>query len=317
MRNATTPIQGHGDGFSAGANYNPIESFRDAMIQVGLEPPSHIEADGVIHRFHHEGDRRSTKNAWYCLHLDGVPAGVFSHWKTGITHHWSAKSKSDMTRQELDAHRQQMEQARRQRAELDRRAHEQAAIEARSIWGKSGLAHDDHPYLVRKGVTAGIAKQSRGALILPILSFSMDMRSLQFIQPDGSKKLLTGGQKKGNFTPCQLVESPSRILICEGWATGRTLAELDPTASVLAAIDAGNLESVAANARAKWPNTPLVIAGDDDRQTEGNPGRTKANAAAIASGAALMFPQWHDDMPMSLSDFNDWHLWIKRQGGAA
>jgi len=35
-----------------------------------------------------------------------------------------------------------------------------------------------------------------------------------------------------------------------------------------------------------------VIAGDDDRLTAGNPGGTKAKAAAIASGALLALPQW-------------------------
>jgi len=302
---------------SAGVYSNPIDLFRAAISAKGIAEPFHIEADGVIHRYHCEGDRPGKKDGWYVLHLDGIPAGSFGHWNEGIPHTWCAKSKSQMTPAERAEHLRRMDETRRHRAELERLKHKEAADKAKDIWINSTLVDDTHPYLVRKGVTAGIAKHSRGALVLPIVSFDNKLASLQFIQPDGSKLLLSGGQKKGNYIPAGgNVTEPSRVIVCEGFATGRTLSELDPKALVLAAIDAGNLEAVAKNARAKWLRLPLVIAGDDDRMTEGNPGRTKAKAAAIASGAAVMFPQWRDDMPLTLSDFNDWHSWIKSNGGA-
>ncbi|WP_322629937.1 toprim domain-containing protein [Halothiobacillus sp.] len=223
-----------------------------------------------------------------------------------------------MTTAERAEHHHRMDDARRQRAELERHNHEQAAIRAKSIFAPATLASDTHLYLVKKGISAGIAKQSRGALVLPIVSFDNKLASLQFIQPDGSKRLLSGGAKRGNYIPAGgNVMEPSRVIICEGWATGRTLSELDPAALIMAAIDAGNLQAVAMNARAKWPHLPLVIAGDDDRLTDGNPGRTKANAAAITSGASLMFPQWGDDMPQSLSDWNDWRQWMRTNGGGS
>jgi putative DNA primase/helicase len=137
-------------------NHNTIESFRSAMIQAGLEPPSYIEADGRLHRFHNEGDKRSTKNAWYVLHIDGgIPAGMFGNWKIGITHHWSAKERHQMTRQELDAHCLRMEQARRQRVELDRRNHDMAATKANEIWHRAAPADGNHAYLVRKSAYSG------------------------------------------------------------------------------------------------------------------------------------------------------------------
>jgi phage/plasmid primase-like uncharacterized protein len=110
-------------------------------------------------------------------------------------------------------------------------------------------------------------------------------------------------------------DKPSRVILCEGWATGCTLAEDEPTARVLAAIDAGNLEPVAMAARRRWPSTEMVIAGDDDRLTVGNPGVTKAKAAAVASGALLALPQWPQDAPEHLTDFNDLAVWLA--GGGA
>lgn len=318
MQNATTPIQGHGAGLSAGVYSNPIDLFRAAISAAGIPEPFHVEADGLIHRYHCEGDRSGKKDGWYVLHLDGIPAGSFGHWNEGVSHTWCAKSKSQMTPAERAEHLHRMVNARRQRKAEQERTHSLAAIRARSIWAESEPASPSHPYLVKKGVTAGAAKQSRGSLVLPIVNMEGEVQSLQFIQSDGAKRMLSGGQKRGNFIPAgDGVTNPRRILICEGFATGRTLSELDPAALVLAAIDAGNLESVAKNARIKWPDLPLVIACDDDRKTEGNPGMTKGRAAAIASGAQIISPQWPDDAPLELSDFNDWHSWIKSNGGAA
>ncbi len=110
------------------------------------------------------------------------------------------------------------------------------------------------------------------------------------------------------------MENPARVILCEGWATGCTLAEDVPAAFVMAAIDAGNLEPVALSARRRWPSAELVIAGDDDRLTPGNPGATKAKAAAIASGALLALPQWPKDAPEHLTDFNDLAAWLAGGG---
>jgi putative DNA primase/helicase len=45
-----------------------------------------------------------------------------------------------------------------------------------------------------------------------------------------------------------------------------------------------------------------------------NPGATKAKAAAIASGALLALPQWPEDAPEHLTDFNDLAVWLARGG---
>jgi len=119
------------------------------------------------------------------------------------------------------------------------------------------------------------------------------LTNLQFIVTDGRKRLLSGGRKRGCFIPVAGdMENPARVIICEGWATGCTLTEDEPAVLVLAAIDAGNLGPVALAVCRHWPSAGLVIAGDDDRLTAGNPGATKAKAAAIASGALLALPQW-------------------------
>ena len=98
-------------------------------------------------------------------------------------------------------------------------------------------------------------------------------------------------------------------MICEGWATACTLTETHTDAHIIAAIDAGNLMPVAINARQIWPQLPICIAGDDDRLTAGNPGASKAKAAAAKIHASIMLPDWPASAPEHLTDFNDLAQW--------
>jgi len=45
-----------------------------------------------------------------------------------------------------------------------------------------------------------------------------------------------------------------------------------------------NLEAVAVALRAKYAALKIIIAADDDHLTDGNPGLSKAKAAALAVG---------------------------------
>jgi phage/plasmid primase-like uncharacterized protein len=72
---------------------DPLQEFREAMHRAGLLPPEAIEADGLLHRFHADGDRSGTRNGWYCLHTDGRAAGIFGSWKTGFRSTWAADGK--------------------------------------------------------------------------------------------------------------------------------------------------------------------------------------------------------------------------------
>jgi putative DNA primase/helicase len=66
-----------------------IEQFRDAIRSAGLEPPERIEADGKLRRFSSNG-KRGDDAGWYVLHGDGIPAGSFGYWRTGISESWRA-----------------------------------------------------------------------------------------------------------------------------------------------------------------------------------------------------------------------------------
>ncbi|NND81298.1 MAG: hypothetical protein HKN50_02590 [Gammaproteobacteria bacterium] len=203
-----------------------------------------------------------------------------------------------------------MRKARLAAGEIKRERESKAAIVASILYGSAPEAPSEFPYLVAKQVQRHTARLVGDRLALPIQDFSGNLTSLQFISRIGDKRMLTGGRKKGCFIPIDGQPGDHGIVIvCEGWATGATLAEEYPTSSVIAAIDAGNLKSVATGAAIKWPNAELVVAGDDDRSTSVNIGREKASEAAKLAGAKLVFPQWPEGAPLELSDFNDLALY--------
>ncbi len=288
-----------------------ISQFRDAMRAAGLQPPEYIKP-GKIYRFPGRSKRPGNRAGWCFLSEDGR-AGCFGDWSSGLKQTWRA-----------DAHQSPSRSSKRCKAVLSSEGHGDtssnerqivAAKRAAAIWKKASPAPTCHPYLVRKRIRPHRARIYREALVLPVIDRAGTLSSLQFIAPDGGKRLLAGGRKQGCFIPVAgYAQAPAKIVVCEGWATGCTLAELFPSALVLAAIDAGNLLPVASMARCCWPTAKLIIAGDDDRRTPGNPGRTKAQATALAAKAELILPDWPPDAPDTLTDFNDLVTWMARGG---
>lgn len=288
---------------------NPVSGMTDALRAHGIGPtdPGVIVADGALHRFQIDGDKPGSKNGWAVLHQDH---GAGGSWKSGAFCSWSSKATAKMSRAEKDAHFQMIRQAKAE-AQRQREAEQQAAAERASLlWAKTTRANPDHPYLVRKRIQPGNAHQSGDLLVLRIEDVNGGTRSLQYISGDGTKKLLRDGIKKGCFILVDGSLPADLIVIAEGFATAMTAATQFPGACVLAAVDAGNLEPVAVAIRAKYPASEIVIVADDDRLTPGNPGMTKARAAAGAVGGKLVRPVWPDGAPESLSDFNDLASWL-------
>lgn len=291
---------GRGTEGTQGPPLCPVEAFREAMHLAGLPAPEHIEPDGLLHRFHVEGDRSGTLNGWYVLHTDRRPAGVFGSWKTGLRSTWVANGKrlNDAEREAFA----NLIQAGRIKAQAEQRAkHESNARTAAILWEWAGAANPEHPYLRAKGVHAHGLRQSGDRLMVPLFDIHGQLWNFQKIMPDGGKRFKPGRARE-LYSPIGDLTSPTRLLICEGWATGATLYE-EFRHPVLCAMNAGNLLPVAKAARAAWPAADLMICADNDRKTPGNPGLTAATAAAKAVGARLAVPQFPEGV--SGTDFND------------
>lgn len=280
---------------------DPVAQFRDAIRAAGLTPPDTIHADGELHRFATNGRRRNPAG-WYVLHLDGIAAGSFGDWRTGLSETWRADIGRSLTDAELVAQRESIAACRRKREEAEAQARNEARIRARQEWEAASPATAEHPYLKRKGVQPhGLRVDADGRLLVP-MRIGDELHSLQRIDADGNKRFLSGGRKRGCY---YAIGKPTETLcVAEGFATAATIHEATGY-PVAVAFDCGNLEPVAQALRATLPKCRLILCADDDAATEGNPGLTKATAAAQAVGGFVAVPDFGADRPPKAKDFND------------
>lgn len=296
-----------------------LDSIRTALSQAGIEPVDPdsllsrlLEAEGKPVRFATTVKPRR-KNGWLIAYHDqGVPLVVVAgDWATGAEMKWIADHLDSKTPAEQLELKRRIAEARETREQLQVRQWEARALAAAHRWHSSSAPNPLHPYLLHKGIQPHRARQHGHKLVLLLTDFNGKAWSLQTIDESGQKRLMVGGKKAGHFIVVDGPAYPARVLVCEGWATGCTLSEFDPTALVLAAVDCGNLRAVATGARNRWPDSDLIVCGDDDRTTPGNPGAAAARSAALAAGARFALPEWPPAAPLSLSDFNDLSNWQK------
>lgn len=133
-----------------------------------------------------------------------------------------------------------------------------------------------------------------GTLAVPLVDGDGVLWSLQLIYPTGKKSFFRDSRKQGCFHLLGDPPAPTyqgRLWIAEGYSSAASvhMATGEPT---VMAVDAGNLLPVAQTLRATYPGAALVFAADNDMETDGNPGVTKAKEAAAAVGGRVWVPLW-------------------------
>ena len=286
-----------------------IASFRAALADAGihLAAGSQIIPDGQLHRARAADDKAGQRTAWYRLHLDAPVAGAGGDWRKGISTRWTAKRQTLMSAAERAELARRIERERKE-AEAEQEArHREAAKRGKWAWEHATPASPSHEYLQRKGLAPGIARQRGDALVLPVLDFSGYLRGVQYIRPDGTKRFIAGMAKAGAYIPAATRPDGTRALwVAEGWGTACALQAMRPQVCCIAGLDAGNLASVALEARKRWPALDIVIAHDFDRV-----GRQKGLEAAIAARAKVLPPP--ATVPPGCTDWLDVRN-AKRQG---
>ena len=264
-----------------------------------------------------EGDRE--KRGWYSLHdlrLDNgeaVLVGSFGQWRGAENN----AQKVELRKTQLSAEQRSALKARiqadLQAAEKRRKAEAaRAALLAQKAWEQ--CARDgDSAYLKRKGVQAHGVRFSRDGreVIVPMLDTSGRIHGVQRIYPDrarGRDKDFwpAGLAKKGHFF--HIGPQPTQVLlVAEGYATAASLFEASGW-PVAVAFDAGNLQPVVNALAKRYKGVHILVCADDDYLTDGNPGVTMANAAALAVGGAWLAPVFALDREgKKVTDFNDLH----------
>lgn len=239
-------------------------------------------------------------NVWVCNYHNGGEGRTIPLWRPGEL--------DAMTETERAALRERIRQEKAEAAQQAEERRKKAAETANRIFPTLPHAGEKNAYLSRKGVLPlGDLRQTRdGRLTVPVRKADGRLVSLQFIEGEGGKRFLAGGEKQGCFFPIPAKDGDKTgpLLIGEGVATVLSACQATGCAG-LAAFDAGNLLPVAEAARSRSPERELVLLADNDvGRAGGNIGVEKATEAAAAVGGLLAVPPAHEGRS---TDFNDLH----------
>jgi len=275
----------------------PLEQLRKEIADKGYSFSPIV--DGKIHRFD-TPDKPGRKNGWYVFFQSGqLLAGAFGDWKNDNYYKWHSFAGHDQSAEEMEFQKTAIENAMAQRAIEREKLAAESAARAADIIDKARPATHAHPYLSAKCVESyGLQLNDEHALIIPMRDIDDNLRSLQFIKPDGEKKFLYGGTVKGCFYQIGHVGESKRLYITEGYSSGATVfaATGKPT---FIAFSAGNIPAVARALRGKYGYIEIVIVADND---ESGTGQKYAQEASAAVGASIIMP------PQVGQDINDYFL---------
>jgi putative DNA primase/helicase len=267
-----------------------IEEFKAAMQAVGIEAPRHIISDGKLHRFHIDGDKSGTLNGVYIFHSDGNPSGWFSNWR-GTSGRWSSCGIAPPFTSKM---RRQLDQQLQQREIEQQLRYQHAATTALYIWNKS-IPATQHPYLAHKRVKPHHVRLFRDTLLVPIYDASRELVNLQFIQGDGSKRFLSGARLKDCYSAIRKNNNTDTILLCEGFSTAASLHEATKH-YVAIGFSASSLLAVSLVIRNLYPQSTIIVCGDNDANGVGQ--KAAINAAAAVNGKYKIPPiagqDWND-----------------------
>jgi putative DNA primase/helicase len=296
---------------------HPRDEFARSMRVHGLMVEGdHPIMDGNKHRVPVEGGKKGAVDGFYVLYPDGHPAGRIINNKTGSDEKWRSKGYVLDPAKNAVLHAEAAANITRRAAALAAQ-HEQAAKRVSQQLALLRPVEALTPYLTAKGVQAhhgAFTDHEQKTTFIPAIDIDNKVWSMQYIQDDGTKRFAKDSRKDGCFHAIggldALAMAPA-IVIAEGYATAATLAEVLEFATV-AAFDSGNLPAVAKALQTKYPDKPIVIAGDDDHHRElkdgKNPGREKMEEAARAVGAKMLLPIFapgERDKNPGMTDFND------------
>lgn len=291
----------------------PIAFFVEKMREAGFVINKYPEINGRSTRVAVQGDKAGQTSGWYKIHTDGVPVCLFQNWRTGdgVQKLVAPSTKIDMSidlekvkvnTEAMAAKLSSQEGATKQlHAEVAKNVQERLAVYKES---------ESTEYIQRKNIPVykGIYATNRGATVVPLSDIEGNVKTMQTILPTGTKMFEKGGELKSSMhviNADNLAEAKGGIVICEGYATGATIREAtNGYFGVVCAMTSHNLLDVAKAVSEKYPDKPLIIAGDNDRfNVNGNVGRLTAEAVAKELGAKVIIPEFKENDRGS--DFND------------
>ena len=294
------------------------ELVLDAELEMNANgyKPDAIVPDGTFYRF------GGKKELWYVANefttRNGSPFLVVAYgdWSTDEKLRYTPKKGTVILTSIDRAYIEEKIKKTQEEVEKQKTViHNEVAIECEARWQKLSTTGES-PYLKSKQVDScdGLGIKYDGAnIFVPMRDVFGKLWSIQSINAEGEKYFTKGGKKQSSFHVIGEL-NPNNIFIAEGLSTGASI-HMAVNVGVAIAFDAGNLIPVAQALREKYPNSKIIICGDDDRWgkkknkdgTPVNTGREKAKKAARLVNAKVVFPKF-SDLTKLPTDFNDAYL---------
>lgn len=306
-----------GNTVTVGTDLSPQEEFAKVLEDADFVLNDLPLMDGKLHRVPTKEDSDGKQSGVYRGYLDGRPAGWYQNhrasegkvnWTSTGSFTWDP---NDAIRQKALQAQKRWDRERKELADFDR-----MGKNLTRQWEKMPAPGDDHRYLLRKGVPAtdGVRQDKYGNLVIPLSNTHGNIRSLQYIDPDGKKNLKKDAEKSGNFFVVGGALVPGMpVLYAEGYATAASL-NMATGLPVVMTVDAGNMVTVSQKLKETHPGVPHIIMGEDDFTRKDNKGLLKAEEAARNIGGVYVIPAFTDSEraqafaeTASFSDFNDIH----------
>lgn len=294
------------------------------MQENGISFQGPLNANGEIHRFSIDSKKRQP-DEWYIafqgVHQNGNPylCCTYGTWSGGQHKHCykSYKSENWITQEEFNYLRGEEKRRQEEIEEKIKKDKEIRIGQAKKAWDRAQTvpqSKNHNAYLELKKIKNHAGRYSfdsfeNPVLVLPLRTIENEVQAVQYIKADGEKRI--HGAKRGNFHLIGEINDNKPIYIAEGYATAASIYEaLDMP--VVVAFDCGNIDPVLGTLKRKYPKHQIIIAADDDRKTNGNPGKTKAEEAAKKYDCQFVLPKFSDKFTLSdgnfPSDFNDLHV---------
>ncbi len=172
-------------------------------------------------------------------------------------------------------------------------------------------------YLLKKGVGYyGIRfrdEEYGKVAVIPMRDIMGKLWSYQVINPDGSKRYAKDIETKSLLHMLHNPINGYSIGIAESYVTAATCFELLGIAMVTA-FSAGNLLLVAIALRDKYPDSEIVVFGDNDRHLHENKGEIAADNVrkTLRLNCQVLIPPF-DDYPID-KGYSDWNDLVREVG---
>ena len=243
-------------------------------------------------------DKGNEKSGWYVVNVvHNHLFATYGNWRTGSEFKYSSVQVSTLSpadRQELQTKiKQAQDEARQQKLQR----YEEVAKDCDSRW-KAYSEVIKHPYLEKKGIKSISLKLHNKSLVVPIYNTHGSIRSLQYIQEDGTKRFVSAGQVQGNVfligTDFNSLGKIATLVVVEGMATGVSVYEA--TGFPVACVFSANFGHDAVKNLREKTDAKIFLAFDNDKS---DLGRKKADEISAK------FYNCFSRIPSIEGDFND------------